>query len=252
MEGKRMRAEPKPAKYAVFGDVHGNLEALDAVMESMEKEEVTHYACVGDIVGYGANPVECVEKIRALGCKVVLGNHDAGVIGKTDVRFFNSAAREAVEWSKEVMDGTSTSFISALPYVARTERFTLVHATLANPEEWTYIFSPMEAQVYFQYQEDPVCFVGHTHLPGCFSTDPAASFSHTVTVRLKQGVKYLVNVGSVGQPRDGNPLACYVVYDLADDTIRFVRVPYDVSTAQRKIIDAGLPHVLAMRLEWGK
>ncbi len=247
-----MRAEPQPARYAIFGDVHGNLEALNAVLESMEEEGVTHYACVGDSVGYGANPVECVEKIRALECKVVLGNHDAGVVGKTDVRFFNSAARAAIEWSREVTDGTSASFLSSLPYVAKTERFTLVHATLGNPELWTYIFSPIEAETYFPYQTDPVCFIGHTHIPCVFSTDAMQSFSRATTVRLNPDVKYLVNVGSVGQPRDGNPLSSYVIYDLAEEVLRFLRVPYDVAVAQKKIIDAGLPHILAMRLEWGK
>jgi len=247
-----MRAEPIPAKYAIFGDVHGNLEALNAVLNSMEERGVTHYACVGDIVGYGANPVECVEKIRALGGKVVLGNHDAGAVEKTDIRFFNSAAREAVEWSREVLDAASASFLSALPYVARTECFTLVHASLGNPEHWTYIFSPFEAESYFEYQEDPVCFVGHTHVPGVFSSNPFHAFSQARSIHLKPGTKYIINVGSVGQPRDGNPLACYVLYDLAEDLIKFVRVPYDVGAAQRKIIDAGLPHVLAMRLERGK
>jgi diadenosine tetraphosphatase ApaH/serine/threonine PP2A family protein phosphatase len=239
-------------KYGILGDVHGNLEALNAVLESMEKEGVTRCACVGDIVGYGANPVECVEKIRALECKTVLGNHDAGAIGKTDIQFFNSAAREAVEWSREVLDGTATSFLSSLPYVNRTESFTLVHATLGNPEDWTYIFNSFEAQSFFRYQEDPVCFVGHTHIPCCFSSDPMHSFSRATKIHLKPGVKYIVNVGSVGQPRDGNPLASYVIYDPVEDSIRFVRVPYDVAGAQRKIIDAGLPQVLAMRLEWGK
>lgn len=247
-----MRAESTPTKYAIFGDVHGNLEALDAVLESMEKEGVTHCACVGDIVGYGANPVECLEKIRGLGCKAVLGNHDAGVIGKTDIKFFNSAARAAVEWSREVVDGTASTYLSALPHVDRTEAFTIVHATLGNPEQWTYIFGPFEAENYFRYQKDPVCFVGHTHVPCCFSTDPTGNYSRPMRVRLKAGVKYIINVGSVGQPRDGNPMASYVIYDLVDDVIKFVRVPYDVTTAQKKIINAGLPHVLAIRLEWGK
>lgn len=247
-----MRAEPIPPKYAIFGDVHGNLEALNAVLQSTREEGVSRYACVGDIVGYGANPVECVEKIRALGCKVVLGNHDAGVVGRTDIRFFNSAAKEAVQWSKEALDDATASFLSALPYVARTEHFTLVHATLGNPEEWRYIFSCFEAESYFRFQEDPVCFVGHTHIPCCFSTNTLEDFSQAMSIRLESEAKYIVNVGSVGQPRDNNPLACYVVYDLAENLIKFVRVPYDVPKAQRKILDAGLPHVLAMRLGWGK
>jgi diadenosine tetraphosphatase ApaH/serine/threonine PP2A family protein phosphatase len=247
-----MRAEPVAAKYAIFGDVHSNLEAFNAVLESMKNEGVTHYACVGDIVGYGANPVECVEKVRALGCKAVLGNHDAGAVEKTDIQFFNNAARSAVEWSKEVLNGPSASFLSSLPYVARTECFTLVHATLGNPEHWTYIFTAYDAESYFRYQEDPVCFVGHTHIPCCFSTNTSQGFSRASRLRLEPGTKYIVNVGSVGQPRDGNPLASYVIYDLAEDVIRFVRVQYDIATAQKKIIDAGLPHILAMRLGWGK
>lgn len=247
-----MRAEPKPAKYGIFGDVHGNLEALNAVFESMQQEGITHYACVGDIVGYGANPIECVERVRGLRCSAVLGNHDAGVVGRTDVRFFNSAARAAIEWSMEVVQGTSAAFLSSLPYVARADSFTLVHATLGNPEHWTYIFSPFEAESFFRYQEDPVCFVGHTHTPCCFSTDRLHSFSRGPKVVLKPEIKYIVNVGSVGQPRDGNPLASYVIYDVADGSIRFMRVPYDISTAQKKIIEAGLPHILAIRLERGK
>ncbi len=247
-----MRAEPVPARYGILGDIHGNLEALNAVMESMQSEGVTHFACVGDIVGYGANPIECVKTVRNLNCKVVLGNHDAGAVGRTDIRFFNSAARQAVEWSSQVLDDASASFLSALPYVARTDCFTLVHATLGTPEEWTYIFSPFEAESHFRYQKDPVCFVGHTHLPCCFSNNALHGFSRAGTVRLKPGTKYIVNVGSVGQPRDGNPLASYAIYDLMEDLIRFVRVPYDITSAQRKIISAGLPAVLAMRLEHGK
>ena len=239
-------------RYAIISDLHSNLEALQAVMESIENEGITNYVCGGDIVGYGANPVETLEIIRGLGCKCVLGNHDAAAIGKMDLSLFNSAARMAAVWTAEQLSPEGRQYLLELPLVERVESFTVVHSTLADPASWGYIFNAVGAEEHFYSQKDLLCFIGHTHLPSAFAFTEMVRPVRKTSFRLSGTAKFLINVGSVGQPRDKNPDASYVIYDLEEGTIEYKRVPYDIEKAQKKIRDARLPEILASRLSSGK
>ncbi len=239
-------------KIAIISDVHANLAALDVVLASIEAEGVDRIICGGDLVGYNAEPREVVAKIRELDIPCVIGNHDAAVVGATDPENFNAPARAAVEWTAQQLDDDSLEYLRGLPYITRIESFTMVHGTLHKPEQWGYIFSAYEAEEHFQHQRDTVCFIGHSHIPGVFIAGDMITVSRSSRVRIQAGHRYVVNVGSVGQPRDNNPAASYAIYDMIENTIHFKRVPYNVQATQQKILDAGLPNVLAMRLALGK
>ena len=239
-------------KYAIISDLHSNLEALQAVLRDIEEQGVDKHICLGDIVGYGAEPNESVDIIRGLNCPCVLGNHDAGAIGITDIGKFNSAARIATEWTSEVLTDENRAYLEGLKTVDRIETFTIVHANLEDPLEWAYIFNSHEAEHYFQFQKDTVCFFGHTHIQCAFKSNTVTPFVKASSMQIKSGHKYLVNVGSLGQPRDGDPRAAYAIYDLDENRIIFRRVEYDIEKTQEKIFDANLPHILALRLAMGK
>jgi len=239
-------------KIAIISDVHANMPALNAVLESIEAEGIERIICGGDLVGYNAEPGEAIAAIRERNIPCVMGNHDAAVVGKTDPDNFNTPARAAVEWTAEQLDDEALDYLRGLPYVTRIESFTLVHGTLHNPEDWGYIFNAYEAEEHFQHQRDTICFIGHSHIPGVFIAGDMITLSRGSRMRIQAGHRYVVNVGSVGQPRDNNPAASYAIYDMIDNVIHFRRVPYDISTTQQKIVDAGLPNVLAMRLALGK
>ena len=239
-------------KIAIISDLHANLAALDVVLDSIEAEGADRIICGGDLVGYNAEPGEVIAKVRELDIPCVMGNHDAAVVGLTDPDSFNTPARAAVEWTVGQLDEDSLAYLRALPYVMRVESFTLVHGTLHHPEEWGYVFNAYEAEEHFQHQRDTVCFIGHSHIPGVFIAGDVVTASRSSRVRIQAGHRYVANVGSVGQPRDNNPAASYVLYDMVENTIHFRRVPYDVRATQQKILDAGLPSVLAMRLALGK
>ena len=239
-------------KIAIISDMHANLAALNAVLGAIEAEGVERIICGGDLVGYNAEPREVVDRIRELDIPCVMGNHDAAVVGLTDPENFNAAARAAVEWTAQQLDEESLEFLRGLPYVRRIESFTMVHGTLHRPEQWGYIFNAYEAEEHFQHQKDTVCFIGHSHIPGVFIAGDMITLNRSNRVRIQSGHRYVVNVGSVGQPRDNDPAASYAIYDLVDNAIQFRRVPYDVQMTQQKILDAGLPNVLAVRLALGK
>lgn len=244
-------------KYGIFGDIHGNLEALEAVLADMEDQEVTHPLCLGDLVGYGANPIECVEVVRALGCPVVRGNHDEWVtLGKTPSTF-SDPARISLEYSRRLLSPTQLNFLRRLPMKWVEDPVTLVHATLDGPESWGYITTRLEAQTSFLYQKTPLCFVGHTHRPCAFAQEKEIrplEFRH-VDIHLdrsKVGRKFLFNVGSVGQPRDGDWRASYAVFSPEEHWVDLRRVSYDIEKASSKILKANLPETLSKRLFKGE
>ena len=244
-------------KYGIFGDIHGNLEALEAVLADMEEQEVTHPLCVGDLVGYGANPAECLEVIRSLECPVVRGNHDDLVaLGKVPASF-SEPARVSVEYARSQLLPAQLNFLRRLPLVWAEDPLTLVHATLDGPESWGYISTRLEAQTSFLYQKTPLCFVGHTHRPCAFAQEKEVRPLEFRQVdvqpdRTKAGRKFLFNVGSVGQPRDGDWRAAYVIFSPADHLVDLRRVNYHVEKAAAKIVKAGLPESLSKRLFKGE
>ncbi len=243
-------------RVAILSDVHGNLEALEAVLEHLSGESVERVVCLGDLVGYGADPNPCCARIREVAEEVVAGNHDHGAVAMTDVSRFNPLAREAIEWTARVIESDHHRYLESLPLTLglSNERATLVHATPARPEVWKYVFDPAEASQEFGAFTTQCCFVGHTHTPIGFVLRPDGRLYGVPLekLRLEDGYRYIINVGSVGQPRDSDPRAAYAVYDEEAGTLEMHRVDYDIKTASEKILKAGLPTPLARRLSFGR
>jgi predicted phosphodiesterase len=239
-------------KYAIIADIHGNLEALQVILADIEAQKCTHVACLGDVVGYNANPKECLDVIRAMNIPCVKGNHDEYCSSDEILEGFNPHAAEAVMWTRKQLNEDDKKWLRDLKYVRLVSNFTIVHATLDGPQRWGYVFDKLMAAASFTYQNTPVCFFGHTHVPVAFIRDAQIRGGSYSKFKVEPGRKYFLNVGAVGQPRDGNPKASYVVYDMNDSSIELRRLDYDIPTAQKKIIDAGLPPRLAERLAVGK
>lgn len=240
-------------KICLFGDIHSNIEALDAVLADAKAQGIANHICLGDIVGYGASPKSCVRRIMDLGCPTVAGNHDFAVIGYTSDDYFNPFARDAVNWTRKQLSKEETDFLASLPYVHEDlNGFTVVHSTLDEPEKWGYVLNFFDAARCFQHQKTQVCFIGHSHLPMILEHKETIEAFYDLKVRFDQGCRYIVNIGSVGQPRDGNNRASYAIYDTEKKAVELRRVSYDIESAQMKIINAGLPEVLADRLGIGK
>lgn len=243
-------------RYGIFSDIHSNLEAFDSVIEAYRKESIDSFFCVGDVVGYGANPNECIEKIKALTNIVIAGNHDWACVDLFSTEYFNPLAKEAVFWTKQVLNQENKYFLEKLKLVYNNEDFTLAHGTLENPQEFNYMTDGYRALESFKLLETNVCFVGHSHVAGAFilGKDNRLLYSedNLSKIKMEKENKYIVNVGSVGQPRDDNPRAAYAVYDTQKQEVQIKRVPYDVEAARKKIIEAGLPQFLGDRLLLGR
>jgi predicted phosphodiesterase len=239
-------------KYAVIADIHANMEAFEVVLADAKEQKCTHYCCVGDVVGYNANPKECLDIVRSMGMPVVKGNHDEYCSSEEDLEGFNPHAAEAVNWTRKQLSKEDRQWLRDLKYVRLVASFSMVHATLDGPQRWGYVFDKLAAAASFTYQNTAVCFFGHTHVPVAFVRDSMVRGGTYSKFRVEPGKKYFVNVGAVGQPRDGNPRAGYVVYDMDEGTIELRRLDYDIPKAQKKIVEAGLPQRLADRLALGK
>jgi predicted phosphodiesterase len=239
-------------KYAIFGDIHANLEALEAVLAHAAGQGCTEHVCVGDIVGYAANPRECLDVIRQMGCPVVKGNHDEEAILETSLEGLNPLAKQAMEWTRNQLSPEDREYLGNLKLVRQVRDFTIVHATLDTPGSWTYVTNKFDAMASFSYQFTQLCFYGHTHTPRIYIKGDSVEPSEEMTVTLEMGRKYFINVGSTGQPRDGDWRASYAVYDVENQNVTIHRIDYDIQKAQDKINDAGLPEMLAHRLSLGK
>ncbi len=239
-------------RYAIFGDIHANLEALQAVLNDAEAQKVTDYVCLGDVVGYNANPHECVQLIRDLDCPVVKGNHDEMASLEDDLTGFNPLAEEAINWTRQQLRAEDKQWLRELKMTRLVKGFTIVHATLDTPHKWGYVFNQLDAAASFNYQHTEVCFYGHTHAPRAYIRDASVKTVVLDKLQIEPGKKYFVNVGSVGQPRDGDWHAAYCIYTPERNLIELRRLEYDIWTAQDKIVEAGLPQRLADRLALGK
>jgi predicted phosphodiesterase len=239
-------------KYAILGDIHSNLEALQAVLKDAENNLVTHFICIGDIVGYGADPKACLDVIRSLNAPTVKGNHDEYSAVDSQLVGFNPVAAESLMHSRRQLTPEDKEWLRGLRYVRHVESFTIVHATLDMPHRWGYVFDRLAAAASMTYQTTQVCFFGHTHVPLAFIKEGGVRGGLYQNIQLELGRKYFVNVGSVGQPRDGDPRAAYVIFDLIENKISLQRVEYDYTITQKKILDADLPPRLAERIALGK
>jgi predicted phosphodiesterase len=239
-------------KYAVIADIHANLEAFEVVLEDTKAQNCTHYCCVGDVVGYNANPKECLDIVRSMGMPVVKGNHDELCSTEEPLDGFNPHAAEAIVWTRKQLPEEDRQWLRELKYVRLVASFSMVHATLDAPQRWGYVFDKLAAAASFTYQNTSVCFFGHTHVPVAFIRDSVVRGGTYSKFKVEPGKKYFVNVGSVGQSRDGVAKATYVIYDLNEQSIELRRLDYDIPKAQKKILEAGLPPRLAERLAYGK
>jgi predicted phosphodiesterase len=240
-------------KYGILGDIHANLEALQTVIEFAEGQGVKQFLSVGDIVGYGANPKECIEIVNELNIPVVAGNHDYAVAGKLDVEFFNSYAKQAVLWTREAIGKDWLEWLSNIKLVnVYNEIITLVHGSLNFPDMFDYIQTSYDAHLSLEMLKTRVCFLGHSHVPISFFSGPAVSYSMQQEIDMRGFEKVLINVGSVGQPRDENSKAAFAIFDDEEDKVEIHRLEYDVDKAAQKILDAGMPDILAERLYHGR
>jgi len=239
-------------KVALFSDIHANLEALEAVLADAETQACDSYVCLGDVVGYNADPAECLERVRALDCPVVKGNHDQDCGSDTSLDMMNPTAAEALRWTRAQLSPDQREWLARLRMVRQVHDFTIVHSTLDQPTSWNYVTNKFDAMANFSYQVSSVCFCGHTHVPRLFTKADRVQEAPAESLTLEEGTQYFINTGSVGQPRDGDWRASYCIYDLDQKTITFRRLEYDIQTAQQKILAAGLPTSLADRLALGR
>jgi predicted phosphodiesterase len=245
-------------RLAVFADIHANLEALQAVVKDFQDQQVDRYICLGDLIGYGANPNECIDLIRSLpNVIVVLGNHDAAVTWETTPYGMSKSAQQAIFWSMETLTEKNLSFIKNLEPTRVMGNMIFSHANPYNPKAWRYVNSRKYAARTFAGTTQQLVFIGHTHKPMVITRKnffqmsfekPDSAMIYTTTSRSRQ----IYNCGSVGQPRDGYPLACYLIYDTRLQQLTYRRVPFDHQSAAAKILAAGLPSHLANRLATGR
>ncbi|MCQ2378907.1 MAG: metallophosphatase family protein [Victivallaceae bacterium] len=268
------------AKIAILSDIHANADALDAVLERCSGLGIREYISLGDIVGYNAEPVRCIEMLKNLRFRaMVVGNHDDfATDGNIELSGFNRIAQAAIAWTREQLGEEERAFLRRPDSVIIPGTgISAVHATLDTPRNWGYIIEAHHAEDNFSYQLTQLCFCGHSHAPVAFVKDAAASrgmpaiieipewrhntivpegdtdfsVADSLTVSYSRGKKYLFNVGSIGQPRNGDPRASFAVIDTDRATVTRYRLPYDIRSAQQKILDAGLPERLAVRLQSG-
>lgn len=240
-------------RYAIVSDVHGNLESLQLALAMLEPDDTL--VCLGDMVGYGPNPNECVRLISERATHAVLGNHDLAALESYGVEYFNDAARAAITWTQTVLDDKSRNWLNGLPYELRLPEFLLVHGAPVNYFE--YILQKSAAAQAFSRTDAPIVFIGHTHIAEYWSLEPDGNIGHKHMQHggeliVDPARRYIVDVGSVGQPRDLNPQASFVFYEPDARRVQWVRYPYPISTVQEKIHEAHLPNYLADRLEVGR
>ena len=241
--------------WVVFSDIHSNLEAFQAVLADMRTIHFSRFICLGDVVGYAASPKECLDLVRSLDTEVLRGNHDFGVVDNPTMLQMSGPAALGIRYAREQLSAGRCDFLANLSLVTAQGDLEFVHSSLDRPEDWTYLRREPEIRQHFQAQTQPIAFCGHTHIPAAVSLNPRGEMNllgSSGRIELPPEGKILINVGSVGQPRDRNPDACYVVYEAAQRSVEFRRISYDVDRAKEKILEAGLPNITAERLSVGK
>ncbi len=240
-------------RIGIFSDIHANLEAMSAVMEAYASEEIDVYYCLGDVVGYGGSPNECSDLVRDIAQVTILGNHDAAVAGRMDYSYYYEAAREALDWHASELTAENMQWLKELPYRHRLEDIgvDLCHGSPVRLEEFEYIFAPDQAAECLPIWNDlgHITLIGHSHLckvfalrPGEVEELPPEDFT------LQEGLKYIVSVGSVGQPREYDNRASYTIYDSDTKTFFFKRIEYDIEGAASRIFEARLERNFGQRL----
>jgi diadenosine tetraphosphatase ApaH/serine/threonine PP2A family protein phosphatase len=241
-------------RIGIFSDVHANIEALTAVLDAFRAERIDKYVCIGDTVGYGASPNECCDIIRELAAFTILGNHDAAVAGRMDYSYYYDAARNALDMHARILSAANMSWLKGLPYQVQDGDITFCHGSPVNLEEFEYIFSKEQAAQCLEMWEElsTVTFIGHSHLCKSFAltrTEVYEVVAEKFVIRPEH--RYIISVGSVGQPRDYDNRASYTVYDTDEKTFEFKRAAYDIDSAAQKIFDSELERNFGNRLYLG-
>ena len=229
-------------RLALLSDIHANLEALDAILNEGRFRGVESWICLGDIISYGADPPACLDSVQQMTDAVILGNHDAAAIGQTELAFFNPDARRAAEWAAEQLDSSERQYLAWLPLVSEQNDAFCVHADPCQPAQWRNVHNLILAREALDAIKQRFCFVGHSHCPFlCSKNGDEMELKPSGVHSIRSRRRYLANIGIVGQPRDGDARACFAIWVRTADIIKLIRCPYDIQTAQRKIITAGLP-----------
>ena len=242
-------------RIGILSDIHSNLEALTESVAALERHRPDRVVCLGDVVGYGASVNECCELVRKVSGVTLLGNHDAAVSGRMDYSFYYDAARHALDWTASRIDPDHLEWLRTLPYAHVEDGITFSHGNPVAPEAYEYVFAMEQARELLPHLGGlaDVSFIGHSHLCKTFALHPGGDVNEVVANKfgLRRGYKYVISVGSVGQPRDCDNRACFVVYDTEERTVEFVRVRYDIEASAQKIFDADLALNFGKRLFLG-
>jgi predicted phosphodiesterase len=240
-------------RIAIISDIHSNLIALQAVLHEIEQLWVDKIICLGDVVGYGPAPNECVNLIKEKVDVCLMGNHDWAVLGKENLAYFNTFAREAVLWSQKQISEETNTFLKDLKFDHQIENCMFVHSAPFEPQAWTYVLNKNDAQIQFEHLQTQLCFVGHTHVAGIFcKKDEIVNFVIEDSIKIEDDTKYIINVGSVGQPRDFDPRASFGIIDTENKFFEFRRIIYDIESTQFTMEKVGLPQYLIDRLAYGR
>ena len=242
-------------RYAIIADIHANLAAFTAVLDDIKRRGgVEEVWCLGDVIGYGPDPHQCIDLLRQYDHVCVAGNHDRAAIGKMGTSYFNPDAAAASHWTAQQLSPDDVAYLESLPLVIQKDDFTLVHGSPRDPI-WEYLFSTGTAKENFAHFQSPFCLVGHSHMPLIFEYDEAGisflkKFPSDAILTLAKN-RLIINPGGVGQPRDSDPRASYATYDSETRVIRLYRVPYDIGTTQARMAEYRLPGNLITRLSYG-
>jgi len=239
-------------RYGIFSDVHSNLEAFSAILQCYQNEKIDQFIFLGDIVGYGASPNEAIARLKALNSVCLAGNHDWAVADRINGDSFNAYARQALDWTRVIVDNESKHFLSTLRLFYEADSFICAHGSLEKPETFRYLLSIKDARENFRILKKQILFVGHTHQMRVYiRASGAIAYDTDMVIRLNSDTQYIVNVGSVGQPRDRDRRSCICIYDDREKIIELKRVAYNIEAAADRITQAGLPELLAARLYVG-
>lgn len=240
-------------RYAIFGDIHSNVEAFRAVLEAMAGQPFDALLCTGDLVGYGAAPREVVRLVREVAPTVLVGgNHDWATAGRLPLEYFNPYARDAILWTRRVLDRRDIDWLGQHAALTAVGDVTVAHGTIHDPEAFDYLQSAYDAHLSFSQLRTPYAFVGHSHVPVTFRSGAAVTYVIGEEIELLDAAQAVMNVGSVGQPRDEDPRAAFGVFDTSQRKLTIHRVEYDVEAAAARIREAGLPSFLGDRLRIGR
>ncbi len=240
--------------FLLFSDVHSNLEALETLVKKIKEIKPDKVICLGDIVGYGADPKICLEITKDISDEIVAGNHDWAAVKKFNIEYFNQYAKEAILWTRERLNHQDKLFLENLPLTNSIDNFEFVHSSLWYPERFDYIFEPVDTLNTFKMMKHNLCFIGHTHVPISFVLNEEKKIIFKCLdkeIPIQNDQKYIINVGSVGQPRDRDPRLSFCIYDSSKQIVKILRLEYNIKKAQEKILKENLPPILAIRLGGG-